>query len=222
MDPVTHRGRAVLFDLDGTLLDTLDDLADAMNAALATVGCPAHPVSAYRRFVGDGIHNAARRALPADCREEPTVEAVVVQMGIEYAARQATKTRPYPGIAELLDGLTERGIPKTVFSNKPDGPAHEVVAQLLSDWTFDVVRGARGDTPLKPAPDGALAVAAQLGIPPGELLYVGDTNTDMKCAVAAQMIPIGVGWGFRDEPELRSAGAIAVMQRPSEVLDWLA
>ncbi len=215
------RGRAVLFDLDGTLLDTLEDLADAMNAALATIGCPPHPVAAYRQFVGDGIHNAAARALPADRRDEPTVEAVVARMRVEYHQRQTAKTRPYPGIAELLDALTRRGMPRCVFSNKPDAATQQVVAALLGGWSFNPIRGARDDTPLKPAPDGALAVAAELGVPPREVVYLGDTDTDMRCAVAAGMIPLGAAWGFRDGDELLAAGAVAVVAAPLDVLDWL-
>lgn len=219
---VSGPGRAVLFDLDGTLLDTLDDLADAMNAALATVGCDPHPVAAYRRFVGDGIHNAARRALPEDRRDDATVDAVVAQMRVEYHLRQTNKTRPYHGIRELLDELTRLGVPRCVFSNKPDSATQQVVAQLLGGWTFHPIRGARDDTPLKPAPDGALAVAAELGLPAHEVIYVGDTNTDMQCAVAAGMIPIGAAWGFRDADELLAGGAVAVIDWPIQVLDWLA
>lgn len=219
---VSRLARAVLFDLDGTLLDTLDDLADAMNASLAQFGAPPHPVAAYRKFVGDGIHHAARRALPADRRDEATIEAVVAVMRVEYHQRQAAKTRPYPGIPELLDELTRRGVPRCVFSNKPDAATQQVVAQLLGRWSFSPIRGARDDTPLKPAPDGAVAVAAELGLPPSAVLYLGDTNTDMQCAVAAGMIPVGAAWGFRDADELLSAGACAVINTPREMLDWLA
>ena len=138
----------IIFDLDGTLVDSLEDLADSMNAVLSTRGFPTHPIAPYRRFVGDGITTLVRRALPETDPSGDLVEACVVEMRREYARRQTAKTRPFPGIPELLRSLRERGLKTAVFSNKPDGPTREVVAALLAPHPFDAVRGARPDAPV--------------------------------------------------------------------------
>ena len=213
--------KAVLFDLDGTLLDTLKDLADATNAALAELGLPGHPLEAYKQFVGDGLENLVRRAM----RQEPLDEALLAR-GIEltrheYAGRWAEKTRPYPGIPDLLDGLGRRGIPMAVFSNKPDEFTRLCVTRLLAGWHFLAVQGATPELPRKPDPRGALAIAARMGVAPREVLYLGDTNTDMQTAVAAGMFPVGALWGFRTADELLAAGAAALAKTPTDVLAWV-
>lgn len=211
----------MLFDLDGTLLDTIDDLADSMNEALARFGFPAHPVAAYKLFVGDGMEILARRALPEDRRDEGAVRACVGAMRDEYSRRWAVRTRPYPGVPELLDALAERGALTAVLSNKPDDFTKKCVARLLPKRSFEVVRGVREGTARKPDPAGAIAVAAELGIAGSEFLYLGDTNTDMRTAVAAGMFPVGALWGFRSEEELTSSGAKALVARPEELLALL-
>ncbi|MBS3733820.1 MAG: HAD family hydrolase [Phycisphaerae bacterium] len=213
---------AVLFDLDGTLLDTLDDLADAMNAVLAAEGLPTHPTDAYRHFVGDGVVALARRAVGADrADDERFVDHVVARMRAEYADRWDAKTRPYDGVAALLDALTDRGVRRAVLSNKPHDTTCLCVTGLLGRWTFDAVRGVSDATPRKPEPAGALAIARELGIPPERWLYVGDTNTDMRTAAAAGMYAAGAVWGFRDADELTAAGANALAQTPTDVLELL-
>ncbi|MCC7492276.1 MAG: HAD family hydrolase [Fimbriimonadaceae bacterium] len=212
---------AVLFDLDGTLLDTLQDLADSMNVALAGLGFAGHPVDAYRLFVGDGIHALARRVLPADAVSSARTAALIAAMEAEYGRRYAARSRPYPGIAALLEELLARGLPLAVFSNKPDPFTQRLVAELLAPWPFAVVRGARPDTPVKPDPAGALAVAAALGVAPGEVLYLGDSAPDMHCARRAGMRAIGAAWGFRPVAELHTAGAERVIHAPQELLDLL-
>ena len=213
---------AVLFDLDGTLLDTLEDLADATNAALGELGLPPHPLEDYKQFVGDGIENLIRRAL----RQERPDDALLAR-GIElargqYARRWAEKTRPYPGIAELLDALTTRRIPMAVLSNKPDEFTRLCVERLLPNWQFQVVQGASDNLPRKPHPGGALAIAAEILVVPADVLYLGDTNTDMQTAVAAGMFPVGALWGFRTAEELLSNGAAALAGTPGDVLHWVA
>ncbi len=215
------RFKAVLFDLDGTLLDTLDDLADAMNIVLGRLGFPQHDAQDYKYHVGDGVKELALRVLPGDQRDEQTVARCIRAMREEYGRRWNNKTRPYPGIAELLDALTERGVGKCVLSNKPDQTTKMVVARLLPKWRFDVVAGERPGIPRKPDPQAALSIAAQLRIPPGEFLYLGDTNTDMKTACAAGMYPVGALWGFRTEEELWGSGAKAVIAKPLDLLALL-
>lgn len=211
--------KAVLFDLDGTLLDTIEDLADAMNFVLSRMGFPTHKVEAYKYYVGDGVRDLALRALPEGHRDEETVKKCIPAMRQEYGSRWDRKTRPYPGIPELLDALTARGIKMAVLSNKPDQNTKVVVAKLLSKWRFDVVAGERAGIPRKPDPDAALSIAEQLGIPPQEFLYLGDTNTDMKTAVAAGMYPVGALWGFRTADELLASGAKMLIAKPTDLLD---
>ena len=214
--------RAVLFDLDGTLVDTLEDLGDSMNAALQAHGYPVHPLPAYRYFVGDGVENLVRRALPKTAGlDEHIVARVVPVMRAEYARRWKDKTRLYPGVAELLDALRERGVKIAVLSNKPHAATMEVVEHFLSAWHFDAAFGARAGVPIKPDPGAALEVARAVGVPPESVLYLGDTNTDMKTARAAGMFAAGALWGFRTAEELSESGAAALAAHPLDVLKLL-
>jgi len=212
---------AVLFDLDGTLLDTIDDLADSMNAVLERLGFPAHPVDSYKTLVGDGLLPFVRRALPEGRRDEGSVASSAEAMREEYSRRWAEKTRPYPGVPEMLDAVAERGVGMAVLSNKPDDFTRKCVAKLLAKWSFGVVRGVRADGCKKPDPAGAIETARELGVAPGEILYLGDTNTDMWTAVAAGMFPVGALWGFRSREELVSSGAEVLVAEPAEVLALL-
>ena len=210
--------RAVLFDLDGTLLDSIDDLADSVNSVMARFGFPVHEVAAYRYFVGDGVEALARRALPQDCRDEATVASCVAAMREEYSKRWSCKTHPYEGVPGLLSALAAADIRMAVLSNKPDDFAKKVVAELLPHWRFDIVDGVSASVPTKPDPAGAIRIAEVLKIAPREFLYLGDTDTDMKTAVAAGMYPVGALWGFRTARELMANGARALVMRPTDVL----
>lgn len=213
---------AILFDLDGTLLDTLDDLADSMNAALVSLGFPRHDRSAYRIFVGDGVENLVKRALPpVHLGDAALVRDAVKRMREEYARRWHDKTRPYDGIAELLAEAAVRGVPCAVLSNKPHPATVEVVAHFFPRNSFAAVYGARPGVPIKPDAGAALEVAAEMGVEPSRFLYLGDTNTDMQTAVAAGMDPVGVLWGFREAKELTEAGARVLAAHPREVLPLL-
>jgi phosphoglycolate phosphatase len=213
--------RAVLFDLDGTLLDTLDDLADSTNLALRQLGLPEHPVESYKRFVGDGFDNLIRRALPQAHSDSATLLKCVNLTREHYAARWAEKTRPYDGIPELLDALTIHGVRMAVFSNKPDEFTQLCVQRLLAGWHFEVVLGARPTLPKKPDPAGALLIARQFQLQPAEIVYLGDTDTDMQTALAAGMFPVGALWGFRTAEELVAHGARTLIQKPLDLLPLL-
>ena len=213
--------RAAIFDLDGTLLDTLEDLADSMNAVLRNMGYPEHAVEAYRYFVGDGMEMLARRTLPESAVSDEQIARTMAGMEEEYGRRWADKTRPYPGIPEMLDELERRRIPKAVLSNKPDPFTKLTVKELLAGWTFDPVLGIRPGVPKKPDPVGALEIAAHLQIAPGEFLYLGDTNTDMQTAHSAGMFALGATWGFRPGTELKASGARRLLDHPSELLALL-
>jgi phosphoglycolate phosphatase len=216
------RYNAVLFDLDGTLLDTLEDLADSMNASLAAMNLPTHPADAYRYFVGDGVVNLALRAMPEQMRrDEAVVRKLVVEMRRQYRDRWNVKTKPYDGIGELLDALAVREMKSAVLSNKPDDFTQICVSKLLPNWRFAAVQGVNDEVPPKPDPKGALRIASALGVPPAEFVYLGDSNTDMKTAIAAGMHPVGALWGFRDADELIASGARTLIQRPAELLRLL-
>jgi len=214
--------RAVLFDLDGTLLNTLDDLADAMNSVLAAQGLPVHPTDAYRYFVGDGARALAERVLPPDHDDPELVDVCLSKFRAAYAQNWDAKTRPYPGIPGLLDALTTAGIPMAVFSNKPHDDTVRCVVNLLPTWTFMAVFGLREGVPRKPDPAGALEIAAAAGMLPAEFAYLGDTATDMQTAVAAGMFPVGALWGFRTEQELLDNGAQMVIREPRQLLPIVA
>lgn len=213
-----NRTRAIIFDLDGTLLDTLDDLADSMNRVLARNGFAGHPVEKYRYFVGDGIENLVRRALPEKSCDNKLITGLVGEMREEYASHWQDKSRPYDGICDLLTALARRNISMNILSNKADAMTQIVVATFFPKYNFDIVAGAKEDIPIKPDPAGALAIADTLGLPGKDILYLGDTATDMKTAVSAGMTPLGALWGFRTADELKENGAQALLSRPEEVL----
>ncbi len=209
---------AVLFDLDGTLLNTIDDLADAMNAALAAVGCPPRTAEECKLFVGDGVENFILRALPPERRNKETAAKVAPFYREAYSKNWAVKTRPYDGVPELLDALAARGLKMAVLSNKPDDFTRLVVGRLLPKWRFDAVLGHRPGGPHKPDPSAALEIARRMGVAPARFLYLGDTNTDMRTAIAAGMFPVGALWGFRTAGELTASGAKALVERPMDVM----
>lgn len=217
--------RACIFDLDGTLLNTLEDLANAANASLAEAGHPTHPLDAYRTFVGDGVFNLFRRALPATLTEtekDTAVADLVPRFERIYATCWHAITAPYPGIGELIAILRSRGLPLAILSNKPHPFTVEMVNHFFPRDTFTAVFGARPHVARKPAPAAALEVAALLGVTPAEVLFVGDSNTDMRTAANAGMPSAGCIWGFRGEAELRAAGATLLLQTPADLPDYIA
>jgi phosphoglycolate phosphatase len=210
--------KAAIFDLDGTLLDTLEDLADAMNRTLEERGFPTHPIKAYRYFVGNGAAKLVSRALPPEKRNENLVADCMKAFLEEYDRNWNRKTRPYDGVAELLDALTLKRIPMAIFTNKPHDFAQLCVRKFLGRWEFKAVFGQRKGYPMKPDPTVPHQIAEMLNIPPEQVLYLGDSDADMKTAVNAGMLPIGALWGFRSEEELRDAGAVELISRPTELL----
>ncbi len=213
--------KAVLFDLDGTLLDSIEDMGDSMNRVLVQNGFPVHDKDAYCRFVGDGATNLITRALPEGERTDTVVHSCLKSFLEDYDKNWNVKTRLYDGVPELLDTLTSRGLKISVLSNKPHKYTLKCVAGFLSDWEFDVVFGQRDDVPRKPDPAGALEIAKKLDISPSDFLYLGDTETDLKTSFAAGMFPVGVLWGFRSAEELRENGATVLLKKPLDALDLL-
>jgi len=212
--------KAVIFDLDGTLLNTIDDLADSMNSVLERFNYPLHDVEAYKYFVGNGMRKLVERALPEPERTDENIKRGHAALLKEYDKRWDHKTRPYDGIPELLDVLVQKGIKIAVLSNKAHEFTKLVVDKFLGKWKFDAVLGERNGV-VKPDPSGALEIAKQLGVKPSECLYLGDTAVDMKTANSAGMYAIGVLWGFRKADELKEGGARILISRPAEVLDLI-
>ena len=215
------RFSAVMFDLDGTLLDSLEDLGESLNAVLGRFGYPPHPIESYKLMVGNGMETLVRRALPASVRDEEAVKAAVAAMEAEYQTRWNRKTRPYPGVPEMLDTLSARGLPMTILSNKPDPFTQLTVNELLGRWRFAQVIGARPGQPKKPDPTQALAIASLLGVPPEEFIYLGDSGVDMQTAVRAGMYATGVLWGFRGAGELEEHGALSLIGSPRDLIPLL-
>ncbi|NTX11271.1 HAD family hydrolase [Myxococcus sp. CA051A] len=211
--------RAVFFDLDGTLVDSLGDIADAMNHALAHHGLPTHPESAYRRFVGEGVRELARRAVPAG--REDLAAPVLETYRAYYDEHLFDRTASYPGIPALLATLAEEGVVMGVLSNKSDSFVKRLVERLLPGVAFARVYGERPGVPRKPDPTAVLGMAAELELAPGVCGFVGDTAVDMDTARAAGMYGVGVTWGFRDAEELHAHGARAVATTAQELLTAL-
>jgi phosphoglycolate phosphatase len=213
--------KAVLFDLDGTLADTIQDLAGAVNRSLARRGLPEHDLELYKLMVGDGFRNLITRALPENLRNGDYIEATRSEAAAEYAGRCLERTRPYPGVPALLSALAGRGIPFAVLSNKPDELTKKVVTGLFPLVDFALIRGETEAFPRKPDPASALDACMRLGVEPGETLYLGDSGVDMRTAKAAGFLALGALWGFRSEAELREAGADALLASPEDLLHYL-
>ena len=211
--------KAVIFDLDGTLLDTLEDIADSVNQALRQFDFPTHDLETYRGFIGDGPKELVTRALPLEHRTAEMINACLKAYLENYQNTGEKHTRIYPGIPDLLDALVQRTIKLAILSNKRHDLALNCAKTFLSAWHFDVVLGLRNAIPRKPHPAGAVEISDRLNIPFRKIIYVGDSNTDMETALAADMFPVGVGWGFRAENELFNSGAKQVLKHPLQLMD---
>ena len=208
----------ILFDLDGTLVDSLADIAEAMNQTLAAKGYPTHPVEDYRHHVGDGMDMLARRTLPPEVRDRPEIrEQTVRAMKRAYSDQWHKQSRPYPGIPALLERLSRIRIRKGVLSNKPEEFTEVMVEHFFPETEWDTIRGARPGVPVKPDPLSALEILEDWNLPPGRVLYVGDTRTDIETAKNAGMPSIGVTWGFRDREELQRFGADWIVDTPAKI-----
>lgn len=216
MNSVTFK--AVIFDLDGTLLDTVEDIAKASNQVLAARGFPTHPLEVHRAAIGNGARQLMLSVLPESARDPITVQECFEAFRKEYGERWNVKTRPYPGIPEMLDGLQSRGLRLAVLSNKPVELTRKCVHGLLSKWKFEMILGAEDHRPSKPDPSGAIEIANRLGIKADEFLYLGDSGVDMKTATAAGMVAVGALWGFRGREELLRDGALVLLEHPEEML----
>ncbi len=215
-----NKPKAIIFDLDGTLLDTLQDIADAANAALAEAGLPTHPAQAFRYFIGNGIETLMRRCSGNVLPSEGLLR-LVEQNRLRYAAGCTRTTAPYTGVKAVLKTLQERKLPLAVLSNKPDDFTKQMVRHYFPETTFAQALGHAEGRPAKPDPAAALEIAGRLAVKPEEVLFVGDSGTDMQTANAAGMRGLGALWGFRDAGELRENGARALLEKPEDLLKYV-
>lgn len=203
---------AVLFDLDGTLLDSVTDIGATTNEILGEFGLPTHPLAAYNDFVGEGVEVLMTRAM----EPKPLDEQLIIRFRELYPQRMYHHTGPFPGVLAMLSALTRAGWKLGVLSNKPHEATTELVARLLGDVPWGAVAGQRQGWPRKPDPAAALDLCRQLGADPGACWFVGDTAVDMQTARAAGMRSVGVTWGFRPREVLdatRVAGTSLELQR---------
>jgi phosphoglycolate phosphatase len=212
--------KAVIFDLDGTLVDSLADIAGSLNHALAELGQPTRTLEEVRTLVGYGAAELVKGALPP-ARREDLYEETLARYRARYRSHLVVHTRPFEGIDEVLEALEARAIPKAVLTNKPHGPSVELVGRLLGRFRFDVVLGQQEGVPHKPDPTGALSIARTLGVSPSECVLVGDGDTDVTTARRAGMVAVGCLWGLRTREELLEAGAQELVAHPRELLGVL-
>ena len=208
-----------IFDLDGTLLNTLEDLAEAVNAVLSANGYPLRSVDEVRRFVGNGIRKLVERSLPENTPED-TIETVLKQFKIYYSAHQTDHTQPYPGIGDLLMRLKASGMRLAMISNKADSSV-QVLARHYFPGMFDAVAGEKEGIRRKPAPDAVDAALEMLQVPREKAVYIGDSEVDIRTAHHARMDAVLVTWGFREQAQLEEAGARVLAGTPQELLKIL-
>jgi len=211
--------KAVIFDLDGTLVNTLQDIAESVNFALRKYQLPVHPVESYRLKVGNGNKVLVQRSLPPEKQHlaEPILK---IQMDY-YAEHFCDYSQPYPHIPELLTELKTLGLKLAVLSNKPDRFMLPLVGKMFTQGVFDRIQGQTEGIPLKPDPAFALAIAFDLQVAPEQMVYVGDTGVDMQTATRAGMFAVGATWGFRDRDELLQNGAQALIDQPGQLVSLL-
>lgn len=211
------RFSGIIFDLDGTLLDTIEDIALTMNLVFGRRGFPPFSIADCMRMVGDGMEVLVRRALPGGAGDEALVDEIVQEYREAYGLAWRDHSRPYPGVPELLEGLKARGVRSAVLSNKSH-PFIEIMTRELLPFDFDAVLGALPGVPFKPDPSAALRIASDMGLPPAGFVFVGDTDIDMETARAAGMYPAGALWGFRDAANLKAGGAKVLLASPGDLL----
>ena len=210
--------KVAIFDLDGTLLNTLDDLANACNYALNKFSFPTHNVEEYKKFIGNGIYKLVERAVPNNKKDKETVEKVLKTFSDYYNEHMIDMTKPYDGIVDILDELRAKGIKLAVVSNKKHEFTIEIVEKYFED-RFDIVFGHRENYKEKPDPTSVLEVIEKLNILKSECIYIGDSNVDILTAKNAGVKSVGVSWGFRDREELANEGANYLTDNNIELLN---
>ena len=212
--------QGVIFDLDGTLLDTLPDIMAGVNSARRTLQLSDWPVEDIRRWIGEGLPILCQRAL-VDAPHIPA-EQMVSLVSAYYEAHRLDHSRPYPGITELLDGLATRGIAMAVLSNKPHEHTLPMTQAMFGQWPWTAIEGYRQEDCRKPNPQTTLDIVQAMGLTPDRVAFVGDSETDMRTAVNAKVVPVGATWGYREKDVLIANGARILVDTPLQVLDLVA
>jgi len=209
--------KAVIFDLDGTLLYTLGDIALSVNKVLTDLHMPTHPEKSYMKFVGYGLKETLKRACTADCSKE-ILEKGYLGVMAEYNKNPIIGTKPYEGISSLLDSLVTMGVKIAILSNKEDKLVKFIAGSLLSAWPFTTIQGLLPDVPKKPDPSAVYQILEKMDISSNEAIFIGDSGVDMKTAVNSGLLGVGVTWGYRDIVELTEAGAGILIDNPGDLL----
>ncbi|MCK5855921.1 MAG: HAD family hydrolase [Bacteroidales bacterium] len=212
--------KAIIFDLDGTLLDTLTDIMESVNIVLKRHDFPTHDLQAYKYFIGSGIGVLAQKAFPKNISQSD-YEHYLGEVVIEYEARQTLRTKPYEGIIEMLNKLNADQVKIAILSNKLDEFAKPTVSHFFPNINFEVVFGARKNVAPKPSPVAVFEILEILDLEKSDCYFVGDTSTDIRTGVNAGVDTIGVSWGFRTVKELNEAGANFIIDHPSELFNLL-
>jgi phosphoglycolate phosphatase len=212
--------KGIIFDLDGTLVNSLEDISDAMNNVLTNLNYPTYTYDAYQYFIGSGLRNLVSKALPASNNSEDEIEICFENMIAEYREICTLKTKPYAGIVELLDNLISKDIKLAVFSNKADELTKKIASEIFPNY-FNAAVGLSTEALKKPNPFEAIEISKNWNLKTEEIIFVGDSDIDMQTAVNANMFPVGVSWGYRTEDELIASGAKLVINTPQDLIEIL-
>ena len=215
-----YKYKCVIFDLDGTLVDTIEDIAAAMNHTLKARGFPELSAAEYRERVGWGIERLAFLSLPEGERSKETAAVIAGEAASFYAEKPYKYSRPYPGIPELISALVSKRIKTAVLTNKPDPAAQKVIAGLFPPGSFDYVRGEIFGSPRKPDPSCVWDLLTELDLTPARVIIAGDSEVDMELALSSGCFPLGVAWGYRPREVIEKAGAKKIIERAEELLDF--
>ena len=212
--------KGIIFDLDGTLVNSLEDIADAMNKVLQSLDYPTHSYDDYQYFIGSGLRNLVSKALPETNNDENQIEKSLNSMIDVYRDNCTNQTKAYQGIVELLNELKSRKLKLGVFSNKADALTKEITKALFPD-VFDPIVGLSTESLKKPNPFEALEISKSWGLQPEEMIFVGDSGIDMQTATNANIHAVGVSWGYRPEKELMENGAQHILNHPLDLIPIL-
>jgi len=215
---IKHRG--IIFDLDGTLVDTLEDIAVSVNRALKLRGFPEHKAEEYREKIGWGMKRITVLALPEEVRQEEIAATIADDASRFYLETPLFYSRPYPGMLELVAELGRKKIKTAVLTNKPDSIAQKIIAGIFPPGSFNVIQGEISGKPRKPDPACVWELLVELNLTPADIVFVGDSDIDMETALASGCFPLGVSWGFRSRQIIERAGARRIIERPEELLDF--
>ena len=212
--------RGIIFDLDGTLVDTLEDIAVCMNRALKLRGLRGLKTEEYKEKVGWGVKRLAFLSLPEEARSEESAVQLAADASRFYVEAPVVHSRPFPGILELVSELGRKKIKTTILTNKPDPVAQKVIAGIFPPGSFISVRGEISGKPRKPDPSCVWEMLVEMDITPADIIFAGDSEIDMETALSSGCFPLGLSWGYRPRQIIEKAGARHIIEKPEELLDF--